>query len=144
MAILGLREFEAALKRVTAGADAAGRNAVAKAAAYAEAEAKSNFQGSHAPGQPHVGGAQPNVVTGTARRSIKADPVARYGLGDYGTIVAPRVVYGRRLELGYPAGGSGPGQQATAAFPYFIPAAEKTAERFHSIAAAEWARFLRG
>jgi hypothetical protein len=127
---------------VEAGANAAARKAVAEAAALAEAGAKQNFEGSHARGEPHVGGDKPNVVTGTLRRSIRADPIRRYGIADYGTVVAPRVAYARRVEKGYPGGGDGPGQQATRAFPYFEPAAHIAREQFRVIAAEQWRRFL--
>lgn len=143
MPMLGLKEFEAALKRVATGADSAGRTAVVKAAALAEAEAKRNFEGSHGKGEPHVGGDKPNVVTGTARRSIVHDPVVQYGFGDWATKVGPTVKYGRRLELGYPRQpGAGRGHQTTRPFPYFGPAAKKAREAFPSIAAEQWRRFM--
>lgn len=142
MAILGLHEFEAALKRVAFEADEAARVAVAKAAALAESKAKANFEGSHAAGEPHVGGDKPNVVAGTLRRSITTDPIRRYSLGDYGTVVAPRVAYARRVELGYP-GSEGRGHARTRAFPYFTPAAEDARREFRSIARDTWASYLR-
>jgi hypothetical protein len=141
MPILGLAEFRAAIEKVAAETDAAARLAVTKAAAYLEKEAKAGFEGVHGKGQPHVGGDKPNVVTGTARRSIRSDPVSRMGLGDYRTIVAPRAVYYRRLELGYP-GGQGRGHQHTRAFPSFGPAAEKAREKFPEIAGDTWREFL--
>lgn len=139
--MLGLREFEDALARVAKEADEAGRLAVTKTAALAEAAAKGNFAGSHSKGEPHVdatvgGRPAPNVVTGTLRRSIKADPAERYGIGDYGTRVAPHVKYARRVELGWPAG-SGHG-----AYPYFEPAAEHARAKFPELAAEQWRRFL--
>lgn len=142
MAILGLAEFEAALRRVAFEAGEAGRIAVAKTAAMVEAEAKKNFDGAHRKGEPHVGGSRPNVVTGNLRRSIRTDPIKVYALGDYGTVVAPRAIYGRRIELGYPGGGGGPGQQPTRAFPYFVPAAQHAGAKFSDTAAAQWRAFL--
>lgn len=140
--LLGVRELTRALERVAVEADVAARDAVAKTAAMVESAAKRNFVGSHSKGDPHVGGDQPNVVTGTARRSIRTDPIRRYGLGDYGTVVAPRVIYGRRLELGYPGGGGGRGHQATRAFPYFEEPAKKARDEFPRIAATRWSAFL--
>lgn len=142
MAILGLAEFEAALRRVAFQAGEAARIAVAKTAAEVEAEAKKNFDGAHRRGEPHVGGEKPNVVTGNLRRSIRTDPIKMYALGDYGTVVAPRAIYGRRVELGYPGGGSGPGHQKTRAFPYFVPAAQHGGARLHDHAAEQWRAFL--
>ena len=142
MPILGLREIEAALTKVSDGADAAARTAVAKTAAMVEKEAKAAFEGSHARGEPHVGGPHPNVVTGTARRSVRTDPVTRYGIGDYGTIVAPRARYYRRLELGWPTSDGTRGHQRTRPFPSFGPAAQKARREFPETAAAEWRKFL--
>lgn len=141
MPILGLPEYRAAIEKVAAETDAAARASVTKGAAYLEKEAKAGFEGVHTPGQPHVGGDKPNVATGTARRSIRSDPVSRMGLGDYRTLVAPRIAYGRRLELGYP-GGEGRGHGHTRAFPYWGPAADKTREKFPEITADTWREFL--
>jgi hypothetical protein len=140
--ILGLREFEAALRKVAFDADEAGKIAVIKAAALVEAKTKANFEGSHKKGEPHVGGDRPNVVTGTARRSVRSDPVERLGLGDYREIVAPRARYYRRLELGYPGGTGGRGHQRTRAFPSFGPAVEDARREFPQIAADTWRGFL--
>lgn len=143
MPVLGLTEFRAAIVKVTAEMDAAARLAVARAAAFLEKTTKDNFEGVHAKGQPHVGGDRPNVVTGTARRSVRSDPIRRLGLGDYSEIVAPRAKYYRRLELGYPGSSDhGRGHQRTRAFPSFEPAARATRERFPELAADSWRQFL--
>jgi HK97 gp10 family phage protein len=140
----GLRSVEAAFTKVSADADTAARSIVAKGAAVVEAAAKANFQGSHKRGEPHVGGSKPNVVTGTLRRSIRTDPIVRYGLGEYGTRVAPSTVYARRVELGYPGGGKGAGRGHghTNPHPYFTPAVDSTRPQLEALAAAEWRRFL--
>jgi pyruvate/2-oxoglutarate dehydrogenase complex dihydrolipoamide acyltransferase (E2) component len=134
MPLLGLAEFEAAIARVSADADAASKAAVSKAAAQVEADAKKSFQGAHKKGEPHVGGNQPNVVTGMLRRSIQTDPITRFGLSDYGTAIAPRAIYARSVEYGHDASSHG--------YPFFMPAAEKTGREFPSIAAEQWARFM--
>jgi hypothetical protein len=136
MALLGLREFEAALKKVAAQADVAGKAAVKEMAAQVEAAAKGNFQGSHAKGDPRVGTspARPNVVTGTTRRLIRTDPIQRYGIGDYGTTVAPRAKWSRALELGRTPG--------AAAYPFFEPAVTAVRPRFPSITADQWRRYV--
>ena len=145
MPMLGLNEFMAALRRAEAGANAASRAAVAITGAKVEAEAKANFEGSHAKGEPHVGGNKPNVVTGQTRRSIRMDPIARYGLADFGTIVAPRVKWARRLELGWPAerDDGKVGHGVTRPFPYFAEPALRARSEFRSIAAEQWSRYLR-
>lgn len=136
MAILGLREFHAALAKVAADVDAADKAGVAKMAALVEAAVKGNFQGSHAKGEPHVGTSppRPNVVTGTTRRSIRTDPLERHGIGDWGTKVAPRVKWARALELGK--------TPDSAAYPYFEPAVAAVSPRFPSVMAEQWARFV--
>jgi hypothetical protein len=140
--ILGLREFEAALTKVAADADEAGRIAVTKAAALVERNTKANFEGAHKRGEAHVGGDRPNIVSGTARRSVRSDPIERLGLGDYREIVAPRAIYYRRLELGWPGGTGGRGHQRTRAFPSFGPAVEDARREFPKIAADTWRAFL--
>lgn len=136
---VGLSELQAAFTKVSAEADVASRTIVAKAAAVAEKEAKANFSGSHAKGQPHVGGDKPNVVTGTARRSIGHEPVSRTGAFEWGTRVGPRTKYARRLELG----GTDSRGVTTRPFPYFEPGVRTARMQFSAIAAAEWGAFLR-
>jgi hypothetical protein len=119
------------------------RMTVTRAAARVEAVAKKNFEGAHKRGEPHVGGASPNVVSGTLRRSITRTQVFRLGETDWGTKVGPATVYARRIELGYPGGGHGPGHQRTRAFPYFKPAVDKVIPEFHDIAAETWNLYLR-
>lgn len=141
--LLGLGEFLAALKRAEEQAGEASRDAVAQTAAMVEREAKANFSGSHRRGEPHVGGDKPNVVTGNLRRSIHADPIRRYSLAEYGTIIAPRAVYGRRVELGWPHSDGQRGHGVTRAFPYFTEPAAKARREFPRIAEERWARYLR-
>ena len=145
MPMIGLPEFQAALRRAEAGANAAARAAVAITGAKVEAEAKANFEGSHAAGEPHVGGNKPNVVTGQTRRSIRMDPIARYGLADFGTIVAPRVKWARRLELGWPQSmdDGKVGHGVTRPFPFFEEPARRAREEFRDVAAVQWTRYLR-
>jgi hypothetical protein len=130
---LGMKAVYDAIEKVGTQADAGAREIVAKSAAVMEAAAKANFSGSHKKGQPHVGGEQPNIVTGSLRRSIRSDPLTRYGPGDYGTRVGPRMIYGRRVELGL--GGKG-------AYPFFNPAAKSSQPKFEAIAAEVWRKFL--
>src|SRR6478752_1168817 len=102
MPVLGMSEFRAAVVKVTVEMDAAARATVVKAAAFLERKTKANFEGVHTKGESHVGGDRPNVVTGTARRSVRSDPIRRYAVGDYSQRVVLRAIYYRCLELGYP------------------------------------------
>jgi len=65
--------------------------------------ARREFEGNHPKGQPHVGGNRPNVVTGSLRRSIMLIPPEpiMLGPGKYTISVAPTMIYGRRIELGF-------------------------------------------
>lgn len=140
----GLKEITAAIEKVSGQADTGARSIVARSAAVVEAAAKDNFQGSRkrvkgprggrAYDPPeHVGGDKPNIITGTLRRSIRTDPIVRHGLAEYGTIVAPRVIYARRVELGF---------DGSKGYPYFSPAVQETKAKLQTIAAEEWRKFL--
>lgn len=144
--ITGLGELQAAFTKVSTQADATARSIVVKSAALVEKEAKANFEGAHARGEPHVDNARnvPNIVTGTARRSITHDRVTRIGLATYGTRVGPTVIYARRLELGGTStGGWGGSTVTTRPFPYFAPAVRLARTQFTALAVAEWQAFLR-
>lgn len=134
--LLGVREFESALRKVAAQADLAARRNVAEAAALLEKTAKANFEGHHKKGQPHEGGDKPNVVSGTLRRSIHHTPIARLGFANYGTDVGPSTVYARSVELGNHPG--------WAAYPYFEPAYDELRGQYGAIAARNWGRFMLG
>lgn len=137
----GWTDLGRVLAAIPGDIDRASRVVLAKSAAVIEAGAKRNFIGSHARGEPHVGGDRPNVVTGMARRSILTTPLQRTGEGGWSTQVGPTVVYGRRLELGYP-GGSGRGQHRTRPFPYLRPAVDDSQWQLRAIALAEWAKIF--
>ncbi|MGE0399946.1 MAG: hypothetical protein AB7T06_24740 [Kofleriaceae bacterium] len=125
----GVDAFFAALEKIERAADEAVREVVATASTLLVSEAQANFVGSHARGEPHVGGDKPNIVSGDLRRSIRADPITQYGKADYGTTVGPRMIYGRRVELGF---NGSPG------YPYFGPAVEKVRPEFERMAADIW------
>lgn len=140
--MLGLPEFEAAIRRVAAGADEAARTSITEIAARVEAKAKANFEGAHQKGQPHVGGDKPNIVTGTARRGIRSGKLERVSLADYSLQVGPTTKYSRRLELGWPDSDGTVGHQVTRAFPFFTPAVRDVGPEARGIAAEQWSKFL--
>lgn len=99
---LGMSNLKLALEKLGANANLAAREAVTQAAAIVEAVVKGEFQGAHAAGAPHTGNSRPNIVSGRLRASVHADPVNQSGEKDsWGTFVGPRMIYGRRVELGY-------------------------------------------
>jgi len=136
----GLGDFNRAVAALQRRIGNAGRGIVSEGLAVVERAAKSNFEGSHPPGFPHVGGSKPNVVTGHLRRSIKANPVRRTSPVSWEGEVGPTAIYGRRIELGYPGGGSGPGHQRTRPFPYLKPAADESHARLVRVAVKRWAK----
>ena len=138
MPLIGLHEVKAELNRIIAATDAASRQIVVDSASLVERLAKKNFEGSHKRGQPHIGGAFPNVVSGTLKREITFDPVTQTGPGQYETKGGPRTVYGRRVELGYAGGSGGRGHQTTRAFPYFVPAVKEAQPQLTEIAAKRY------
>jgi hypothetical protein len=142
---LGLSEFENAMTKVARDADLASKAIVAKSAAVVIKTAQANFEGArkwvsgsrggrHMFPARHVGGDRPNVVSGDLRRSIKADPIIRFGLAHYATRVGPRVAYGRRVEFGL---------HGSPGYPFFNPAVEESRPELARIAADTWRQFLR-
>lgn len=131
----GLKAFTGAFDRLSAEADLAAKEIVTKGAAMVEKAAKANFEGSHdRKVHGHVGGGdKPNVVTGDLRRSIRADPVVRTGAGAWATRVYPRMVYARRVELGW----NGKGK-----YPYFTPGYDQVKPQIEALARATWAAYL--
>lgn len=140
--ISGVSELQAALNRLVAGADAATRAIVAEAAAEVETAVKSEFDGAHPAGQPHVGGDRPNVVTGNLRRSIRTDPIRRAGLGVYATRVYPTAVYSRRVELGFDGADSLGRIYHQRPYPYFKPGVDRALAKVPDIAGRRWAAAL--
>jgi len=132
--ILGLSEFGAALARVSAGVDAGSKRAIERIAAEVEKTAKENASG--APG--------PGVVTGTARRGVRHDPVRRSGLLGWQTEVGPTVIYSRRLDLGFNGTDALGRVYSQAPRPWFTPAWDKTMTRAVAIYAEEWTKALVG
>lgn len=130
----GLQGVYEALDRISEQADEAAKAIVTKGAAIVEAEIKAGFSGSHKKGEPHVGGAQPNIVTGTLRRSVRANPVVKTGPSEYGTQVGPRVIYARRVELGY---------RGSRGYPYVTPGHGRAMPKLAAIQAEEARRFLK-
>lgn len=132
----GRPELDAALAVIVARAERTAKEIVMEGAALVERAAKQNFQGKHRPGQPHVGGDRPNVVTGSLRRSIGHERVKLTPTRGYSTRVGPRMIYSRSVELGNPRTNSRP-------FPYFTPAVETVRPQLQALAARKWAESIR-
>lgn len=123
--VRGIRQVQAALRRVEKQVEAASRLSVVQGASLLEAAAKGNFEGSHKRGEPHVGGNKPNIVTGHLRRSIRQGLAVRLGFASWAVRVGPTAIYSRRVELDY-------------GYAYFMPAVRSTAPKLAAIARANW------
>lgn len=117
----GLNENLAAITRLQEAARTAARQIVADGSMIIVAETQKNFSGSHAAGRAHVGGDQPNIVTGNLRRSIRADPVTETSSGVFRTEIAPHMVYARRVELGFTGADSLGRVFKQRPYPFFTP-----------------------
>jgi hypothetical protein len=133
--VVGLKEVLSAFDKVVAESVAVASVIVVEGAVVVEAAAKANFEGSHRKGMPHVGGAKPNVVSGTLRRSIRHTPVVREGLAGAMVAVGPTVIYARRVELGY---------NGSQGYPFFTPGVDDSRDKLLEIARRHWTRTTRG
>lgn len=129
----GVDAFKAALKELTVKAELAAKANAQEAAAMVVRQAMSNFEGAHKKGEPHVGGARPNIVTGNLRRSIRSSAIVRTGPARFEATVGPTAIYGRRVELGYHGKGS---------YPFFGPAVNTVQGRLQDVATRNWAKYL--
>lgn len=136
--VSGVKEIHAAFDKIIRQTRAVNRAIVAEAAAVVEAEAKRNFSGSHKRGAPHVGGRKPNTVTGTLRRSIGHEAIVNDGIGGAATVLGPRTIYGRRVELGFVGTDSLGRHYDQPPFPYFTPAVRATRTKVSQIARRRW------
>jgi hypothetical protein len=144
---LGISEFGAALEKISKQADDASKVIVVKSSAVVIKESQANFEGTrkrvmgpraqkygHLVADRHVGGDKPNIISGNLRRSIKADPITRFGLAEHGTKVGPRMGYGRRVALGL---------DGSKGYDFFAPAVATARPLFAAIARDTWAEFIR-
>lgn len=101
--LVGVSEFQAALRKSVADADRGARMAAVRAAAAVEVAAKrklgasSHSKGTPTPSKP---GQPPSLITGTLRRSVRSFPAERVGANAWQTQVGPTAVYARIQELG--------------------------------------------
>jgi hypothetical protein len=131
----GIEDFGASADDLLRNIDKASRYVAEAGALMLISAAQRNFQGSHAPGEPHVGGNFPNIVTGNLRRSISADSTERLRLADYSVTVAPRMDYGRRVEYGY---------NGSRGYPYFTPAVQTVIPDFEKLVYKTFEKVLDG
>jgi hypothetical protein len=117
--------MDALIKRI----NEATKKAVGIGAILIQANARANFEGSHPRGKPHVGGNKPNVQIpgGKLRESISLIPESpvMLGPGKYTISVAPTMIYGRRVELGFTGTDSLGRHFNQPPYPYLQPGVDK-------------------
>ena len=96
----GVADTIAAIESLKARIEIATREATVAAGNTLQRKAVANFEGSHAPGEWHVGGSRPNTVSGDLQRSITVWPVVHEGLARYSIQINPTMIYSRLIELG--------------------------------------------
>lgn len=132
--------FAAAIDALIEAVDLATQRGVQLGAALVEAEAKSSFGPAHAKGTAKAS-SQPQSITGTLRRSIGVVDITSAGLGVWAARIAPTVIYGRRIELGFHGTDSlgrnytNPGQPA---YPFLKPGLDKALGRLPDIFTSAW------
>ena len=135
ISIEGVPGFEASIDALIAAAQEAARTAVMTGAHLIEAQAKQSMNG---PG--------PQVRTGTLRRSINVIDTTTLGAGSYQARIAPTVIYGRRMELGFHGTDSlgrnysNPGQRA---YPYLSTGLNRSIPQLQGVFAAAWQAAMR-
>ena len=139
----GEDQFYAALKSVMKDVDAASSTIVDQGSMMIVRAAQANFSGTHAKDEPHVGGNKPNIVTGDLRRSIMADSVTRLSFANYSVTIAPRMVYGRRVELGFVGADSLGRNYNTPGYPYFMPGVHAVLPDLQYLAAKTWGQVFK-
>lgn len=124
--VLGIPEFSAALKAITARFDMATRVATAEAAKITQAEIRQTLSTtSHRKGTPtpSAPGEPPSRITGVLRTSVEKEGPHRIGFGYYLAEVGPTALYGRIQELG---GVTGRGHATTLpARPFVAPSYDR-------------------
>ena len=129
--LAGLKEFSAAIDKMIADVDIATHLAVSKGISVIERQAKEN-----ATGRPG-----PNIEFGNLRRSIRSTPVQALGAGSYMAEVGPRMIYGRRIELGMQGPDSLGRQINQQPYPFLGPAVKwATDEALPLIFERSWGR----
>ena len=133
--VSGVSGFEAGIDALIATVQAATLRGVTAGAHLIEAQAKQSMNG---PG--------PQVRTGTLRRSINVISTTTLGGGSYQARIAPTVIYGRRMELGYHGTDSlgrnysNPGQRA---YPYLSTGLNRSLPLLQGVFSAAWQAAMR-
>lgn len=129
-----------ALETASTRLDLASRTIVDRGALLVANYAKKEFKPS---GTPDDNYPSPTRRTGNLRNSIERGEPERKSTGTWSNKVGPTVVYGRRIELGFPGINDGKrGHQRTRAFPYLKPGFEKSRSDLIELYNSEWRKAL--
>ena len=129
--------FMADIDALIAAVDTATREAVVLGAQVIEKTSKESFGPAHRKGTPKTSD-KPQSVTGTLRRSIHMTEVTALGGGTWQSKVAPTVIYGRRIELGFSGTDSLGRRYNQPPYPYMQPGLDKAHDSLSDIFEATW------
>ena len=115
LVVTGVKEFNIAIEELLSRVDYATMNATALGGHTIEKYAKQRFGPRHDAGTPKTVFDRPNSISTDLKGSIMVRSVMKKSLG-WEAKVAPDMIYGRRVELGFPEG--------THAYPYLFPGAK--------------------
>jgi hypothetical protein len=116
---------------------------VQNAALLIEANAKASFGPAHQAGTEKTVFDRPQSITGALRRSIEVVESAHRTTRGWEAKVAPQMIYGRRIELGFTGTDSLGRYYEQPPYPYFSPGVEKSLPDMERIFVASWASALR-
>lgn len=108
------------------------------------AKAKSEFAGQHPRGTPKTVLDRPQSISGNLKNSIHlVGTPTNIRAGVWSAKVAPTMIYGRRIELGFRGTDSLGRNYNQRAYPYMEPALRKANDLVQAIAEGAWAEALR-
>jgi hypothetical protein len=134
----GIDNFNKKLLEMQAKANLGSRRIVEQGGVLIANAAKQEFSaGGGDPMPPH-----PTKRSGMLQASIITQHIEENGTG-WSSETGPTTVYGRRIELGYPPGGTGPGHQMTRPFPFLAPGFSNALPDISALAKLVWAETAR-
>lgn len=128
-------DFDGSIDEMIANVDKATRAAVEQSSHLFEAEAKTNFGPVHGKGTPKTVFDRPQSISGDLRRSIQVIEVRQEGSHAWKSRTAPQMIYGRRVELGFPLG--------VHDYPYLYPAVMRSLPKVEDILHYYWQSAVR-
>lgn len=142
----GVKRFIDDLDTLVAAIERATVLGLTDGASLIERYAKQGFAGQHALGtpRPNPDDPRPYAVTEDLKRSIGRHPATpeRIGRGVWRQSVAPTMIYGRRIELGFQGQDSLGRNYNQRAYPYLRPAVKRATPQLQPLFAAAWRRAI--